>query len=60
MLTTLTSTVRHIIGILLGGFIAEGIVTGAQLDILTNAIAAILGVVGLVGWSILEKKLLKK
>jgi len=60
MLATITSAVRHVIGMVLGSYIAEGIVTGDQVEILTNSIAAIVGVVGLVGWSVIEKKLTKK
>jgi hypothetical protein len=60
MLTTVQSTIRHILGMLLGSYVTEGFVTGDQVDILTNAIVTILGVVGLVAWSVIEKKLAKK
>ena len=59
MLSTLTSAIRHILGMILGTYIAQGLVSADQVEILTNAVAAIVGVAGLVAWSLIEKKLKK-
>jgi len=60
MLPAITSTLRHFLGTLLGAWVSKGIITGDQVTIITDAVTAIVGIALLVGWSLIEKKLLKK
>lgn len=60
MLNTITSTVRHLIGMAVAGFVADGIVSGEQAEQLTNGVVMIVTVVALVAWSYVEKKYFKK
>lgn len=60
MLPIVTSVVRHLIGVFIASFLASGIITGEQAEQLTNGVVAIVTVVGLVAWSVIEKKYLSK
>jgi hypothetical protein len=44
----------------LGSLVADGLISGDQVEIITSSVTAIVGVVVLVGWSYIEKKLIKK
>lgn len=59
-MTALTSFIRHLIGMALGGFLAQGIITADQVEIIITSVSAVVGVVALVGWSYIEKKITKK
>lgn len=60
MLPIITSAVRHLIGMLVTGYVSSGLITGDQVEQLTNGAVAVVTVVGLVAWSIIEKKYLSK
>lgn len=60
MLPIVTSAVRHLLGVFIASFLANGIITGEQAEQLTNGVVAIVTVVGLVAWSVIEKKYLSK
>jgi len=60
MLSSIQSLIRHVIGMVLGSLVADGLISGDQVEIITSSVTAIVGVVVLVGWSYIEKKLIKK
>lgn len=60
MLSTIQSLVRHLIGMALGTFVADGIISGDQLETVVSSVTAVVGVVALVGWSYIEKKFISK
>ncbi len=60
MLPIITSALRHGIGVLIAGLLSNGIVTGEQAEQFTNGAVAVVTVVALVAWSVIEKKYLNK
>lgn len=56
----ISSSVRHIIGTLVGGYVTQGIITGDQAAQIENAVIALVTIGALVGWSAIEKKFLGK
>lgn len=60
MLSILTSSIRHVITLAIGGYVAEGFVTGDQVEMLVNGVVGVVTVAGVVVWSIIEKKYLAK
>lgn len=60
MMNTITSTVRHLIGMAVAGLVADGIISGEQVEQLTNGAVMIVTVFSLVAWSYVEKKYFQK
>lgn len=60
MLAIITSAIRHGITTVVGGYLASGIITGDQVEQLTNSIVGAVTIVAVVGWSIIEKKYFTK
>ena len=60
MLQIITSAARHLIGASVAGYVSSGLITGDQVEQLTNGAVAVVTVVALVVWSAIEKKYLSK
>jgi len=60
MLSTITSFIRHSLGMLLASYVTSEVITADQVDQITAAVVSLVSIIGLVGWSFIEKKFLTK